>query len=114
MFSQIKAPRRGLTSGGVTQAVAASGRRAGLGVVHAHRLRHSAATAMQRRGVASDATFRVRREDGGARPAGSGGRSGDRDDRANPQAGTAVTGRSCVRCQDVASTLVASDARIVR
>jgi site-specific recombinase XerD len=46
VFIRIKAPHRGLTSGGVTQAVAAAGRRAGLGVVHAHRLRHSAATAM--------------------------------------------------------------------
>jgi integrase/recombinase XerD len=78
-----------------------------------HWCRHSAATRMQGRGVASDATFRAGREDGVAGPAGPGGRSGDRDDRANPQARTAVTGQSCVRCQDVASTLVASDARIV-
>ncbi len=45
VFTRIKAPHRGLTSGGVTQAVAAAARRAGLGAVHAHRLRHSAATA---------------------------------------------------------------------
>jgi site-specific recombinase XerD len=46
VFIRIKAPRRGLTGGGVTQAVAAAARRAGLGVIYAHRLRHSAATAI--------------------------------------------------------------------
>ena len=46
VFIRIKAPHRGLTSGGVTQAVAAAARRAGLGTIYAHRLRHSAATAM--------------------------------------------------------------------
>ena len=51
VFIRIKAPHRGLTPGGVTQAVAAAGRRAGLGVVHAHRLRHSAATAMLAEGA---------------------------------------------------------------
>ena len=46
VFIRIKAPHRGLTSGGVTQAVAAAAGRAGLGVIYAHRLRHSAATAI--------------------------------------------------------------------
>jgi integrase/recombinase XerD len=46
VFVRVKAPHRTLTSGGVTQAVAAAARRAGLGSVHGHRLRHSAATAM--------------------------------------------------------------------
>jgi site-specific recombinase XerD len=46
VFIRIKAPHQGLTSGGVTQAVAAAARRAGLGTIYAHRLRHSAATAM--------------------------------------------------------------------
>jgi len=46
VFVRVKAPHRGLTSGGVTQAVAAASRRAGLGTVYGHRLRHSAATAM--------------------------------------------------------------------
>lgn len=46
VFIRIKAPRRGLTAGGVTQAVAAAARRAGLGTIYAHRLRHSAATAI--------------------------------------------------------------------
>ena len=51
VFIRIKAPHRGLTSGGVTQAVAAAARRAGLGTIHAHRLRHSAATAMLAEGA---------------------------------------------------------------
>jgi integrase/recombinase XerD len=46
VFIRVKAPHRGLTTGGVTQAVAAAGHRAGLGTIYAHRLRHSAATAM--------------------------------------------------------------------
>ena len=46
VFVRVKAPHRGLSSGGVTQAVAAAARRAGLGTVYGHRLRHSAATAM--------------------------------------------------------------------
>jgi integrase/recombinase XerD len=46
VFIRVKAPHRGLTPGGVTQAVAAAGHRAGLGTIYAHRLRHSAATAM--------------------------------------------------------------------
>lgn len=51
VFTRIKAPHRGLTAGGVTQAVAAAARRAGLGVIYAHRLRHSAATAMLAQGA---------------------------------------------------------------
>jgi integrase/recombinase XerD len=46
VFIRIKAPHRGLSPTGVTQAVAAAARRAGLGTVYAHRLRHSAATSM--------------------------------------------------------------------
>jgi integrase/recombinase XerD len=37
VFIRIKAPHRGLTSGGVTQAVAAAAQRAGLGVIYARR-----------------------------------------------------------------------------
>ncbi|KDA41657.1 site-specific integrase [Frankia sp. BMG5.23] len=50
VFIRVKAPHRGLTSTGVTQAVIAAGRRAGLGPVTAHRLRHTAATGMLRAG----------------------------------------------------------------
>jgi site-specific recombinase XerD len=47
VFARVLAPHRGLTGSGVTQVVAAAGRRAGLGeTVYAHRLRHSAATTM--------------------------------------------------------------------
>jgi len=41
-------------------------------------------------------------------------RDSDRDNGANPQARTAVTGQCCGRCPDVASILVASDAIMMR
>ncbi|CAN5557880.1 site-specific integrase [soil metagenome] len=50
VFVRVKAPHRALTSGGVSQVVAAAGERAGLGSLHAHRLRHTAATEMLRAG----------------------------------------------------------------
>jgi integrase/recombinase XerD len=46
VFVGAQAPHRMLSSPGVTTVVAAAGRRAGLGTIGAHRLRHSAATAM--------------------------------------------------------------------
>lgn len=46
VFVRVKAPRRGLTNTGVTQVVNAAAHRCGLGTIYAHRLRHSAATAM--------------------------------------------------------------------
>lgn len=46
VFIRARAPRSGLTPGAVTQAVAAAAKRGGLGIIYAHRLRHSAATAM--------------------------------------------------------------------
>jgi integrase len=79
-----------------------------------HSLRHTLATRLKGRGVASDAAFRAWREDGAVRMAVWAQRGGNRDSRANPQARTAVTGQCCVRCQDVASTLVASDASMKR
>jgi site-specific recombinase XerD len=51
VFVRIKAPHQPLSSGGVTQIVAAAARRAGLGLIHAHRLRHTAATQMLRAGA---------------------------------------------------------------
>jgi site-specific recombinase XerD len=50
VFVRVKAPHRALTSGGVTQVVMAAAQRAGLGHLSAHRLRHTAATAMLRAG----------------------------------------------------------------
>jgi integrase/recombinase XerD len=50
VFVRVKAPHRALTSAGVSQVVAAAGQRAGLGPLHAHRPRHTAATEMLRAG----------------------------------------------------------------
>jgi len=46
VFVRVQAPHRELTNTGVTQAVFAAGQRAGVGTVHAHRLRPTAATRM--------------------------------------------------------------------
>lgn len=51
VFVRVKAPHRALSTGGVTQVVVAAARRAGLGKIHAHRLRHTAATQMLRGGA---------------------------------------------------------------
>jgi integrase/recombinase XerD len=51
LFVRIKAPRRPLTAGGVTQVVVSASKRAGLGEVTAHRLRHTAATELLRQGA---------------------------------------------------------------
>lgn len=50
VFIRAQAPYRALTSGGVIQVVVDAGRRCGLGLRGAHRLRHSAATAVLRGG----------------------------------------------------------------
>ncbi len=50
VFVRAQAPYRALTSNAVTTVVVCAGRRAGLGLIGAHRLRHSAATAMIRAG----------------------------------------------------------------
>ena len=46
VFVRAQAPYQALTSNGVTTVVVIAGRRAGIGLVGAHRLRHTAATAM--------------------------------------------------------------------
>lgn len=51
VFLQLRPPHVGLARGGVTAIVASAARRAGLGVVRAHRLRHTAATDMLRAGA---------------------------------------------------------------
>jgi len=51
VFLRVRAPHRALTSTGISQAVFAAGKRAGLDGVFAHRLRHSAATGMLRSGA---------------------------------------------------------------
>ncbi|MCA1699698.1 MAG: site-specific integrase, partial [Actinobacteria bacterium] len=51
VFVRVKAPHRALTPHGVTQVVVSAGRRAGLGDVTAHRLRHTAASELMRQGA---------------------------------------------------------------
>jgi len=51
VFVRVVAPHCALTTGGITQVVAAAARRAGLGQIHAHRLRHTAASEMLRAGA---------------------------------------------------------------
>lgn len=51
VFVRIKAPRRSLSAGGITQVVVSASKRAGLGEVTAHRLRHTAATELLRQGA---------------------------------------------------------------
>lgn len=51
VFTRVRAPHEGLTSCGVSAIVAAACKRAGVAVVHAHRLRHTAATEMLRAGA---------------------------------------------------------------
>ena len=50
VFVRIKAPHRALTSARVSGIVADAARRAGLGLVHAHRLRHTTASEVLRAG----------------------------------------------------------------
>jgi len=51
VFMRMRAPRAALTPAGITQVVAAAGRRAGLGELAPHRLRHTAASELLRRGA---------------------------------------------------------------
>jgi hypothetical protein len=82
--------------------------------ISTHWIRHSVLTWVEGREVASDATFRLRREAGAGR-GGCPGTAGRRSRRqSEPQARMSVTGQRCIRCQDVASTLVASDASMMR
>ena len=51
LFLRVKAPQGSLTSTAVSSVVAAAARRAGIGVVGAHRLRHTVAAQMLRAGA---------------------------------------------------------------
>lgn len=51
VITRVRAPHRPLSSSGISAIVAAACRRAGLPVIHAHRLRHSAATQMLQAGA---------------------------------------------------------------
>lgn len=50
VFVRVHAPHRALSTGGITMIVFDNAARAGLGKIHAHRLRHTAATQMLRAG----------------------------------------------------------------
>ena len=54
VFLRVRAPLRALSGGSASNAVARAARRAGLGTVHAHRLRHTAACATLRAGASLD------------------------------------------------------------
>ena len=74
VFVVLKGPRRGLplSAEGLDEILDGARRRAGLEHATCHQLRHTCLTRLQRRGVASDATFRVWREGGVAGAAGPG------------------------------------------
>ncbi len=61
LFVRVRAPHHGLTTGGITQIVVSAARRAGLGQIHAHRLRHTAATQMLRAGASLEEIGQVLR-----------------------------------------------------
>jgi site-specific recombinase XerD len=61
VFLGVRAPHRALTRGAVTQLVASASRRCGLGVIYAHRLRHTAATTMLHAGASLEEIGQVLR-----------------------------------------------------
>lgn len=61
VFVGTRAPHRALTRGAVTQVVARASNRCGLGTIYAHRLRHTAATAMLHAGASLEEIGQVLR-----------------------------------------------------
>ena len=61
VFVRVRAPHHRLSPGGVTFVVAEAARRAGLGTIHAHRLRHTAASEMLRAGATLPEVWQVLR-----------------------------------------------------
>jgi site-specific recombinase XerD len=61
LIVRVRAPHHGLTGGGITQIVFAAAARAGLGAIHSHRLRHTAATQMLRAGASLEEVGQVLR-----------------------------------------------------
>ncbi|MDQ3607557.1 MAG: tyrosine-type recombinase/integrase [Actinomycetota bacterium] len=61
LIVRVRAPHNGLTTGGITQIVFAAAGRAGLGPMHSHRLRHTAATQMLRAGASLEEVGQVLR-----------------------------------------------------
>ena len=88
VFVRVRAPHHRLSSGGVTFVVKAAARRAGLGLVHAHRLRHTAASEMLRCGATLPEVGQVLRHRHAARQ------------RSTPRSTARRSGRSRVRGQE--------------
>lgn len=63
LFIRVRAPQRGLSSGGISAVVRRVCERAGLSVVGAHRLRHTTATEMLRAGASLGDIGQVLRQD---------------------------------------------------
>ena len=61
LITRVRAPHYGMTTGGITQIVLAAAARAGLGQIHSHRLRHTAATQMLRAGASLEEVGQVLR-----------------------------------------------------
>jgi site-specific recombinase XerD len=61
VFVRVRAPHHRVSSGAVTYVVEAAALRAGLGLVHAHRLRHTAASEMLRCGATLEEVGQVLR-----------------------------------------------------
>ncbi|HEX3478220.1 MAG TPA: site-specific integrase [Kofleriaceae bacterium] len=61
LIVRVRAPHHGLTTGGITQIVFAAAARAGLGPLHSHRLRHTAATQLLRAGASLEEIGQVLR-----------------------------------------------------
>jgi integrase/recombinase XerD len=61
LIVRVRAPHHGLTTGGITQIVFAAAAHAGLGPLHSHRLRHTAATQMLRAGASLEEVGQVLR-----------------------------------------------------
>ena len=99
-----------LRQGHLWELVRRLARTAGIGAweqLSPHSLRHSAITFAQGRGVASDATFRARREDGVAGPAALPGVRRACGPAAGHAADQGFLAPGCGGCQDVASESVA-------
>jgi integrase/recombinase XerD len=61
LIVRVRAPHHAMTTGGITQIVFAAAARAGLGPIHSHRLRHTAATQMLRAGASLEEVGQVLR-----------------------------------------------------
>jgi integrase len=99
----------------INEAFAAARQDAGLDEdLDLHCLRHSYITHLKRRGVASDAIFRRSREDGAVRDAYRRSSTALSGCSRETPGQDPVTGQDCIRCQDVASSSVASKDRLMQ